>query len=172
MASTIFFPKKATPHEVLERQSRRYPEMDLTAVEAMSALLRVAAQILNMTDEQLSRQKTSRGKLSVLFHINKDPGRPATPSELADAIGVTRATITGLLDGLERDGMVKREAGRDARSIDVHMTPKGKKFLEDILPDRYKRVRALMKGLSDEDRRTLQRLVSKVEQGLPSYAGK
>jgi DNA-binding MarR family transcriptional regulator len=172
MAASIFFPRKATPHEVLERLADRYPEMDLTAVETMSALLRVAAQILNMTDEQLSKHKTSRGKISLLFHLNRDPGIPSTPSEIADNLGVTRATITGLLDGLERDGMIAREAGDDARSINVRLTPKGKKFLEDLLPDRYKKVRALMKGLTEADRKALQKLVSKIESGLPQYAGK
>ena len=169
MASTIFFPMKATPHEVMERLARRYPAMDLSATETLAALLRVAALILNATDEQLARKKTSRGKLSILFFLNRDPDAPATPSDLAESIGVTRATITGLLDGLERDGMVRREDGDDGRSIKARLTAKGRRFLDALLPDRYKRARALMKGLPEKDRRALQRLLQKVEQGLPSY---
>lgn len=172
MASSIFFPRKATPHDVMERLSGRYPEMDLTAVEALSSLLRVAAMILNATDEQLARHKTSRGKISLLFFLNRDPDVPVTPSDLADGIGVTRATITGLLDGLEKDGLVKRGEGDDARSIKVRLTLKGRKLLDSLLPDRYKRVRALMKELGDGERAALQKLLEKVEKGLPAYAAK
>lgn len=172
MPSSIFFPRKQTPHDVMRRLATRYPEMDISAVEAMSALLRVAAMILNATDEQLSRRRTSRGKISLLFFLNRDPEAPATPSALAEGIGVTRATITGLLDGLEKDGMVAREEGDDARSIKVRMTSKGRRFLESLLPDRYRRVRELMKGLSQNERAALRKLLEKVELGLPSYGGR
>lgn len=172
MASSIFFPKKATPHDVMERLAKRYPDMDVSAVEALSTLLRVAALILNATDEQLARRKTSRGKISLLFFLNRDPDAPVTPSELAEGIGVTRATITGLLDGLEKDGMASREEGDDARSIKVRLTPKGRRLLDSLLPDRYKRVTALMKGLGEQERAVLQRLLAKVEEGLPSYGAK
>ncbi|MBI3552562.1 MAG: MarR family transcriptional regulator [Elusimicrobia bacterium] len=172
MTKTIFITKNPPSPQFLSELSHKYPDMDLSAVETLSLLLRTTIQILNVTDLDLARHNISRGRLSVLSHLNRQPQGSATPSQLADLIGVTRATVTGLLDALERGGHVTREEGNDARSVLVRLTPKGLKLLEEILPDRFKKVRGLMKGLSDSDRRELQGLLKKVASGLPSYSGK
>jgi DNA-binding MarR family transcriptional regulator len=49
-----------------------------------------------------------------------------SPSELGERLIVTRATVTGLLDSLERRGFVKRSANpADRRSLMVEITPDG-----------------------------------------------
>ena len=172
MSSSIFLTKNPPSPEFLKALAAKYPEMDLTAVQTMTSLLRTTIQILNATDADLARHKITRGRLSVLANLNRQENGTATPSELADIIGVTRATITGLLDALERDKLVSREEGDDARSIKVRLCAKGRRVLEEILPDRFKKIRGLMKGLSDADRLSLQRLLQKVSAGLPSFTGK
>jgi DNA-binding MarR family transcriptional regulator len=90
---------------------------------------------------------------------------PRTPAELADAAGVTRATMTGLVDTLERDGFVKREPDpADRRTISVRLTPKGEKFLGELLPGHFKLISELMAPLSESERKTLVRLLGKVQE--------
>src|ERR1022692_4675180 len=82
---------------------------------------------------------------------------------LLETAGVTRATITGLVDTLERDGLVRREHDSDDRRMMlVHLTQKGHAALREILPGHFKRMAALMAPLSEHERKTLVRLLDKV----------
>lgn len=93
-----------------------------------------------------------------------EPGL-STPAELADAAGVTRATMTGLVDTLERDGFVKREPDPiDRRQMSVRLTPRGEKFLDAFLPGHFKAIAALMSPLNETERKTLVRLLNKIQQ--------
>jgi DNA-binding MarR family transcriptional regulator len=92
------------------------------------------------------------------------PG-PRTPAELADAAGVTRATMTGLIDTLERDGLVKREPDPDdRRMMSVLLTARGERFLDDFLPGHFKLISGLMAPLTESERKTLVRLLGKIQQ--------
>jgi DNA-binding MarR family transcriptional regulator len=73
-------------------------------------------------------------------------GGPVGIGALAAAEGVSAPTMTRLVDGLERDGLVRR--GRDpadARGVLVRATPKGSRILT---AGRRRRVRALTAGLA------------------------
>jgi DNA-binding MarR family transcriptional regulator len=84
---------------------------------------------------------------------------------LAEHAGVTRATMTGLVDTLERDGLVTRAPDPDdRRMMSVQLTAKGEGRLKEILPDYFARIAALMKPLSENERKTLLRLLLKVLQ--------
>ena len=90
---------------------------------------------------------------------------PRTPAELADAAGVTRATMTGLIDTLERDGFVKRKPDpNDRRMMSVLLTAKGERFLRDFLPGHFKSISKLMSPLTEAERKTLVRLLTKVQR--------
>lgn len=91
------------------------------------------------------------------------------PSDLASRAGVTRATVTGLLDVLERQRLVKREhAQLDGRMVRVRLTPRGQQFLEGILPDYYRRVGNLMGQLSEQEKHVLTGLLRQVNAGIPA----
>jgi DNA-binding MarR family transcriptional regulator len=166
MASTFFLKNLPTPH-VLEDMSRRYPDLKPSAVESMLNLLRVASDILEAFDTRMAKNKMSQGKFCVMMQLLRNPGKALSPSDLADNIGVARATITGLVDGLEKAGLVRRErGGTDRRSHSVRLTPKGSAFLDAMLPRHYQRTGKVMGRLSEQERRTLVVLLSKVATGL------
>src|SRR4051794_12177361 len=54
----------------------------------------------------------SMAAFNVLSVLGGDPA-PLRPSVIAERMMVTRATTTGLLDSLERRGLVRRAAGGD-----------------------------------------------------------
>ena len=93
-------------------------------------------------------------------------GRDAlSPAELAERTGVTRATITGLVDTLERDGLVARTPNTDDRRMRaVSLTPRGSALLREILPEHFRRMAWLMATLDEQERVTLVRLLGKVMQ--------
>ena len=82
---------------------------------------------------------------------------------------MTRATITGLIDTLERDGLVKREHTLDDRRMMlVRLTAEGRGYFDKILPDYFRCVAAVMSQLTPDERKTLVSLMGKIQQSLPA----
>jgi len=166
-----FLLKKLPRREVLAGLLPRYPGLEVSAVDCYMALLEVASDILTVTETQLAHCRTSQGRIRVLMQLLRSPGRPLTPGELAVRMGVTPATITGLLDGLERENMIRRERSReDRRSVRVRLTARGERFLDAVMPERFRRVARLMARLSPAERRTLVRLLDAVSLGLEEFS--
>src|SRR3954466_10166703 len=102
-------------YECLLEGAKEFPELDPSACEAFLHLLRTSDEVFGVSERYLTENNISQGRFSVLMLLWKsgrqgESGRPSpcapgprTPAELADAAGVTRATMTGLIDTLERD---------------------------------------------------------------------
>lgn len=155
-------------YEAIRQHSERYPQIDPRAVEAFLWLLRTATDTLDAFECFLQRKKMSQGKFTVLMLLNRDPDKGVNPSELADRAGVTRATMTGLLDGLEREKFVSRQGDRaDRRRAVVRLTASAKDFLDGMLPDYYTRIHDLMADLSEKDKHHLTELLTKIGRRIP-----
>lgn len=166
-------------YECLLEAAREFPDLDPSAAEAFLHLLRTGDEVFGVTDRNLGDHNISHGRFGVLMLLWQggqprparplapdlcDPG-PRTPAELAEAAGVTRATMTGLIDTLERDGFVKREPDPDdRRQMSVRLTPRAEKFLHAFLPGHFQMITALMSPLSEAERKTLVRLLNKIQQ--------
>jgi DNA-binding MarR family transcriptional regulator len=164
MASTYIL-KSAPSREDLTELSRRYPALDIGAAQTYLALLGVAGEILSMSSRQMALRKSSPGKLTILIYLQIHSAEGTSPCELADAVKVSRATITGLVDGLERSGLIERRATPgDRRSVKIKLTAAGRKFLDSVMPERCRRISALMADLSEKERKTLRELLEKIAQ--------
>jgi len=166
-------------YECLLEAAKIFPDLDPSAAEAFLHLLRTGDEVWEVTDRNLDDHKISHGRFSVLMLLWRSvrPGAakllgaeegvcgPRTPAELADAAGVTRATMTGLIDTLERDGFVKREPDPvDRRMMSVLLTAKGEKFLTGFLPGHFKVIAELIAPLGEAERKTFVRLLVKIQQ--------
>ena len=150
-------------YETLLAYSKRYRNVDPTAVEAFLNLLRVASDLIDSTDQYFYEHGTSQGRFTVLCLLNRNPEVPLCPADLAQRAGVTRATMTGLLQGLEQEGLIKRTSSNDdKRMFYVELTPKGRRYLDSIVPDWFRRVGELMAGISDRERIAMLKQLEKV----------
>jgi len=163
----IFLLKDLPRYEYLQEKAKRYPDLDAGAVDATLVLMRVASDVLEGLGHHFARHNTSQGRFLVLVLLDRVCQQGVIlPSEIAEKLSVSRATITGLLDGLEKDGYIERQAHPDdRRALSIHLTECGKAFLEKVLPEHYRRVAGLMAHLSDDERRQLVALLTKVAQG-------
>jgi len=172
----MFYLRDLPKYEALRQRAARYPEIDPRAFEAFLVLMRVGSDLLDGLEAYLNSKGMSQGKFSILMLLNRDPDVGISPSDLADRSGVTRATITGLLDGLSREKLVSREDDTgDRRKAVVRLTSRGRKMLDTILPEYYRHVAELMGGLSDDEKVLLVDLLKRVNQrvsALWTAAGK
>jgi len=159
----MFLLRDLPKYDTLMSCSARYPSVEPAACEAYLVLLRVASDVLGAVEAYLASHGLSQGRFTVMMILNRHPDRGTTPSDLAARCGVTRATMTGLLDGLEREGLVTRsQHHEDRRMVTVRLTEAGSARLEAMLPDYFSRVASLMSGLGHEERRGLVELLRQV----------
>lgn len=139
------------------------PELANVAIRLASTTNRLFERL----DGHLAREGMSLARAALMLQLIRYRATGLTPSELADKIGVTRATITGLLDRLAREGLVQRAAHpTDRRSHVVHLTEEGLRKLATILPEHVDRIRIVMSTFDARERRQLVALVDKLEAGL------
>jgi DNA-binding MarR family transcriptional regulator len=153
-------------YECLLVAAQQFPELDPSACEVFLNLLRTGDQAFHVTESNLQRHGISQGRFTILmFLLDKSNGcpQPRTPAELAEMSGVTRATITGLLDTLERDELIIRQPDpEDRRMMSVRLTEKGIAFITGILPSHFSEMASLMRALSEPERKTLVALLVKI----------
>ncbi len=155
--------------KVLGKFAERYPDADITAVSGFLHLLRVATDLSVALDACLSKHGLLQGRWWVLILLMREDSRDSTPSVLAEKAGVTRATMTGLIDGLEQNGLVERVYTKDdRRSVLIRLTDAGQDKLDAVMPDYYRRVRKCMQALDDEKRAQLQKILELINAGIPA----
>jgi DNA-binding MarR family transcriptional regulator len=169
--------KNLPRYECLLEAAKEFPDLDPSACAAFLGLLRAGDEIFDVAERNLVRHNISQGRFAVMMLLWGRavapqteravapclPSGPRTPAELAEAAGVTRATMTGLIDTLERDGFVRRVPDpEDRRMMSVVLTAKAQRFLRDLLPGHFQLMAALMRPLDETERQTLVQLLSKI----------
>lgn len=132
----------------IERSESAYGAIDADAVLLFLTVLKAGSDLLNALDSFLDAHGLRHGRWITLVLLLHEPGQTAKPSDLADKQGVTRATMTGLLEGLERDELVERLPDpADGRGALVKLTGKGRATLMSIMPAYYARIGQMMEGV-------------------------
>lgn len=163
------FVDRVVDRQTLETLATRYPQLDVASVEACLAFLRATADVQTALEAHFARYGLSMGKFTLLMQLSQANKQGLTPSECAERSGVTRATITGLLDGLEREELVERQpCPGDRRMLSVHLTEKGQTLLAQMLPDHFCRTTGLMANLTAIEKKTLIKLLQKLQAGTPA----
>ena len=130
-------------------------------------LLRAGDEAFRVIEGHLGEHDISQGRFAVLMALwgkcrREGPGM-LTPAELAERTGVTRATMTGLIDTLVRDGLVTRAPHpEDRRMMCVEVTERGQTLLMRILPQHFRKMAWLLQPLTEDERKTFVALLSKI----------
>ncbi len=163
----MFYLKDLPTDSTLEEIAKRYPDLDPSALKTCAVLLRTGSDLLTAFETILGKHGLSQGRFLTLIVMNRTPNRTINPSTLAEKVGVKRATMTGLLDGLEGKGLIERVAHpEDRRKLGIRLTKKGRQLLDKMLPGYYEHIGKLMAKLSEKERQELELLLGKVNQGL------
>jgi MarR family 2-MHQ and catechol resistance regulon transcriptional repressor len=82
-------------------------------------------------------------------------------------MSVSCPNITKLVDGLERDGLVRRgKLDGDRRVVLAELTPEGHALLERIVPELYAGAEAIMACLSSQECDEMIRLMLALRGGI------
>ncbi len=150
-------------HELKKRQPFDRPE-----VEAILNLLRTSDQFQNRFGRLFRKFGLTTSQYNVL-RILRGEGKPLPSLEIADRMVQVVPAITGLIDRLEKQGLVQRErCQEDRRVVYVELTAKGAKLLKQLDgPDRELHQK-LIGHLSRQELQELSRLLVKARESLAS----
>jgi DNA-binding MarR family transcriptional regulator len=105
----------------------------------------------------------------LVLGVLRDRG-PMAPSEIGDRLIVTRATVTGLVDSLERRGFVSRSGHpTDRRSVVIELTPAGLAVVQAVRTLIHRNEKDWMGVLTEDELDTyiglLHRIQDRVAEG-------
>jgi DNA-binding MarR family transcriptional regulator len=159
--------KELPTSKSLEKFVKRYPDADIAAISDFVNLLRASSDISTALDKLLAKHELLQGRWWVLVLLMRQDDLTSTPTDLAEKAGVTKATMTGFIDGLVREGLVTRITDDvDRRKLLIKLTDAGQQKLDIVLPDYYKKVSALMSLLNADQRASLLVNVNVLASGL------
>ena len=105
--------------------------------QALMELLRTADTVWNASRVFFEQWDLSPSQFNVLnlLHLNPDG---LSQTDLSRQLIMHRSNLTGLVDRLEKRGLVaRREVAADRRAYSVVLTAAGTRLLRDILPRYY-----------------------------------
>ena len=115
----------------------------------------------------LDRLLAEADALGGLDSSERDTTLLMAPNTLAEEAGVTRATVTGLLDGLEREQLVERHADAyDRRALRIRLTRKGKRVTKAVFEQHSRWIASLYGNLTLPERKQLAALLEKVSASV------
>lgn len=163
---------RSPKYERIQRLVERLgaPTLDRGSLEAYLMLMSISDEIREIANTKLSCRGLGEGRIMALVLLLENQPEPLSHSRLADLMTVTKGSITGLVDSLEQDGLVKRvEAPEDRRTRLITITPAGLDLVNIYLPQKFRGIERLMSVLAPEERETLGTLLQKLQEGLPAY---
>jgi DNA-binding MarR family transcriptional regulator len=151
-------------------------EKEMRAVEAMTALRITGRLTRQLMDRWAEKHGLSEGRLHVLFQLAAAPDHKLPLGELAEQLDVTPRNVTGLIDHLERDGLVERVDEPDDRRLTyARLTVAGGKRIEGMRGEGLHWQMKIASGLSIQELEQLRHACLKLIEnmtGAPVAAGR
>jgi DNA-binding MarR family transcriptional regulator len=104
-------------------------------------------------------------RFDLLSQLHRAGADGLTMGELSRAMMVTAGNVTGLVEALAGEGLVKRETSADdRRQSRVRLTPAGKRGFEVMLPEHERWIDEAFSGLEPTELKRLLDLLAKLKR--------
>ncbi len=114
-----------------------------------------------------ARYGLSSAKFNALIHLYMAGDRGLTQSELGKKVLAARPTISGLIERLEKDGLVVRNTDpADKRVFRVCLTNRAVALISAFLPVHNDYMHKTMSALDRQEKEVLISLLEKIRKGL------
>lgn len=143
---------------------------DETVQRVVTALARITKRLDVFYRSQLAELDLQRGDWSVLQSLALSPGDGcSTPSQLADAAGVSPSTMTHRLDLLANRGLILRTTDPDNRTRSkVKLTRAGRDLFNRAIQEADVAESEVLSGLGHDERSELADLLERLLAGIPN----
>ena len=133
-----------------------------SAVEVVGTLMRLLHAIRRGQRMRLGERDLSGPRSRVLAAVAE--ARPVRMGDLAGRLGLTARTITTLVDALEQEGLIERQADQtDRRATLIDMTPTGCQYYDQVSAGLAELAEQIVGPLSAAERRQLLALLARMQ---------
>jgi DNA-binding MarR family transcriptional regulator len=140
---------------------QRYPEASARATEAAMNLVFTADLLVKRISELLQPFDLSPAS-GLVLSILADSETPLSPHQIAERLITSRATVTGLIDSIERRGYARRRPHQsDRRMLLVELTDKGRQVADAFRPVVHQNQKIWLEALSEAEQ---QHLITSLHQ--------
>ncbi|MNJ92829.1 Transcriptional repressor MprA [compost metagenome] len=158
----LFLKDLPSEQEIMSSATSLQAEVDAAAVYTNMLFMKVATELNNDFDDVLADYNLSSGRFTLLFLLKNSP-EGLMPSELSAKVGVTQATISGLINGLEKMKLVARHSHeKDGRSFVIKITPEGESLIAEIFPRWYPRMMSFWSKVSSDEKSGMNTLLARM----------
>ncbi len=133
--------------------------------QILEAMIYLGTETRRITKE-LARRANLTGPQLTVIKLLETIG-DLSLSELSDRIRAQNSTVTGIIDRMEREGLVARERSKeDRRIVSVRLTDKGQKLAREIPVEPMVILRGALEGLTGPEMRELLRILTKLSRRI------
>lgn len=144
---------RAAPKTALPEQ----PELD----SIVEAILYLYTESRRITKDLAARHGVTGPQLAVVKML--EPVGKLSLSELSWKIRARNSTVTGIIDRMEREGLVERRRSEDDRRvIHITLTRKGQRLATEIPVEPVQIFRQILSELSARDAAELSRILTRL----------
>jgi len=148
------------PPFVIEKIGQGLSEREVEGLTAVFALRATARHIDNAISEWMAGSVGSAARYQILMALWASKGNGISHKDIVAAMGVTRATVSGLMAALERDGLVKSSIdGKDRRKQIARLTANGEAVIKKQHSLNLARFRRVFASFTSEDLGSLTALL-------------
>jgi len=123
---------------------------------------RTARKMSKITREKVAPYGLTTTQFFLLTALYEEDG--IFISALARKVALDKASLTGMLDRLERDGFTERRADpEDRRAIRIHLTEKAEKLRDELTELYHENNGIFLSLLSEEEKKVFKQVVDKIE---------
>lgn len=150
---------------------REFPGASRSATLVAANLVRIATALL----AEIERPPREVAGLSVsafqVLVILDGAGKPLTGQAIAEQLLVTSASMTSLLDTLQRRDLVERRPHpTDRRKVLIHLTEQAQSTVDQQLPAVHSAIAEAMSDLTAAEREQVLDALTKIRAGLTRLA--
>jgi DNA-binding MarR family transcriptional regulator len=164
--------RETAVREMVLRLKEHFAQIDELSLEAHLMLELTHGLLANMRAAQWSGSGMAGRRFPLLRLLYLADGNRLKMGTIAANLGIGTNNTTQLVDGMVRDGLVRREPDEDdKRVIYAVLTPHGAALFADFFPRNAGRVHDAWSPLSDEEKDLFVNLLAKVRLNLLTTIG-
>ncbi len=139
---------------------------DPVSVECVNSLQRTEGLLAGRLNNPFRPFGLTMATFNVLLAL-RAAGGSLSPCDIGEELLVTRGTVTGLLDSLERQHLVRRTPHpKDRRMLTIELTEAGTCLLNRLVPGHHQRMSDLLACLSETEKLAFARALAKIQEHL------
>jgi len=154
---------------IRKKLRNEFPDSNFNELDLMRQFGITARKTITILENYFSVYQLTKSKFHVLIMLfSKEDSENVALSDISNEIEVTKSTITGLTDGLEKIGYVKRYTlkGEDRRKVFIKITDSGKEFIKQIFPEHLELLSKITSVLTQKEKIQFKNILKKINDNL------